>query len=723
MPDDPQLPQRPPNAPATPSPAEERLRADSELRFLKGVGPRRAEALAEQGFCHVGDLLGYLPIRYEDRRRFARVAELRSGVEAVSLDVRVLTARLIRTRRRGFTIFEATVEDDSGQAKAVFYNQAYLQRVLTEGRRVVLYGRANLDRRKRLVLDNPEVEPLDDDAERVHSGRVVPVYRKLADVTPRHLRGLIHRAFERLDPTTVEDRLPPTVRDAEGLLPRFEALRRVHFPDDEVGELEDLSTLAQRTLAFEEVFLLQLALALRRDGRHQQARGIAYEVTDALRGKLAELLPFKLTAAQKRVLKEIGADLRAPHPMNRLLQGDVGSGKTIVALLALLVAIDNRYQAALMAPTEILAEQHRRSVAKLFADHPELQPPTTLLTGSLKAAQRRRALESIELGEAKLVIGTHALFVAGVRFRRLGMVVVDEQHRFGVAQRAALGRKGVHPDILVMTATPIPRTLSLTLYGDLDVSVIDERPPGRVPVRTVVRHEEDRPKVLDGLRKEVARGRQAYVVTPLAEETEKSDLKDAERHAAQLRKALPDLSIEVVHGKMKPADKEAVMQRFVAGEVQVLVATTVIEVGVDVPNASVMIVEHAERFGLSQLHQLRGRVGRGGGRSYCVLMNGAENATLEATERLKVMEATDDGFRIAEKDLELRGPGSVFGTQQSGLSDLQFLAVTLRSPELIERARARAKLWVGQVGALEAEKLLRALGGRWSERLELARVG
>jgi ATP-dependent DNA helicase RecG len=508
---------------------------------------------------------------------------------------------------------------------------------------------------------------------------------------------------------------------------RSAALRAMHFPPRDTGlqDLHERRTPAQRSLAFEEIFLLQLALALRRHGFRHEARGIAYQVPDALRTKLARILPFKLTGAQKRVLREIGADLKSDHPMNRLLQGDVGSGKTIVALLTLLVAVENGYQGALMVPTEILAEQHFRNVTGLLEEG-GIDCPVTLLTGSLRAAPRRRALEAMAGGEARLVVGTHALFESGARFRQLGLAVIDEQHRFGVLQRAALAAKGERPDVLVMTATPIPRSMALTLYGDLDLSIIDELPPGRTPVRTVVRGENGRAKVYQGLRGELRKGRQVYVVVPLVEETAKSDLKAAEEFAAHLRKEVfSGFSVGMVHGRMKGLEKDATMQAFVAGEIQVLVATTVIEVGVDVPNATVMVVEHAERFGLSQLHQLRGRVGRGAEQSYCVLMVGDEQHGREARERLAVMERTTDGFRIAEKDLELRGPGAVFGTQQHGLSDLQFLAEALRSPGLLEAARREAQALVEGDGRshAEARRLLDGLPGPWRKRLNLAQVG
>ncbi len=704
------------------------LDARTELRFLKGVGPARAARLATAGVETLEDLLYVLPFRYEDRREFATIDRLEPGGPVRTLSVKVVSSRLIRTRRRGFTIFNAELADDTGSIKGVWYNQPYLARVLTAGRRVVLFGRASLDRYKHVILDNPEYEFLeDDDAEGIHTGRVVPVYRKLGDLTSRMTRQLLFHKLASIDPASVPDLVPERVRRNFELPGRLEALRETQFPPEDaiLDELNERRSRAQRALAFEEIFLLQLALAHRRERVHQEARGITYEIPDALRTRLAGLLPFKLTGAQKAVLKQIGADLRSSHPMHRLVQGDVGSGKTIVALLAMLVAVDNGYQAAMMAPTEILADQHERNIRRLLDDG-GVECRTRILTGSLRAAERRRALEEIRSGMAQIVVGTHALFEAGVEFRRLGLAVVDEQHRFGVLQRAALAGKGPRPDVLVMTATPIPRSLALTLYGDLDLSVIDELPPGRTPIKTVVRTERDRPKVHDGLRQEIRKGRQIYIVVPLVEETARSDLKAAEELAADLRSnAFADFNVGMLHGRMKSTEKDGVMQAFVRGETDILVATTVIEVGVDVPNASVMVIEHAERFGLSQLHQLRGRVGRGSARSYCVLMVGQEARGREARERLAIMEESSDGFRIAEKDLELRGPGAVFGTQQHGLSDMQFLGVVLQDPGLIDRARAEAQRLAGgdAEARREARAILESLSGRWRRRLDLAQVG
>jgi ATP-dependent DNA helicase RecG len=685
------------------------IRSDTELRYLKGVGPRRAGPLASAGLVTVEDLLYHLPFRYEDRRAFASIAELSGGGGERTVEATVTSSRLIRTRRRGFTIFEVLLADDSGSIRGVWYNQPYLVRVLVEGRRVVLFGRAGRDRSGRPVLENPDYEFLEeDDAEGVHTGRIVPVYRKVGELSSKAVRRAMHQALDELDPASLPEIVPAEVSRRSRLGGRLDALRAAHFPPDDVAldSLQERATEAHRTLALEP-------------------RGITYRIPDALRTKLARMLPFKLTGAQQRVLKEIGADLRAANPMHRLLQGDVGSGKTIVALLTLLVAVENGYQAALMVPTEILAEQHARNIARLL-DEGGIECRVGVLTGSLRAAARREVLEGTASGVIQLVIGTHALFESGVQFRRLGLAVVDEQHRFGVAQRAALARKGQRPDVLVMTATPIPRSLALTFYGDLDLSVIDELPPGRSSVLTVVRGEEDRERVHDRLGREIAKGRQAYVVVPLVEETARSDLKNAVELAESLQKdVFPDAEVGIVHGRMKGPEKDAVMQAFRAGEIQILVATTVIEVGIDVPNATVMIIEHAERFGLSQLHQLRGRVGRGAARSHCVLMAGNEARGRDARERLAIMSETTDGFRVAERDLEIRGPGAVFGTQQHGLSDLQFLTVILRGSTLVEAARREARALVD--GSPEerarAREILDALRPGWKKRLELVRVG
>jgi ATP-dependent DNA helicase RecG len=523
----------------------------------------------------------------------------------------------------------------------------------------------------------------------IHVARRVPVYRKLGEFRTKRLREIVHAVLARLDDEAFEETLPADLIQRQRLASRAEAVRKIHFPSDDVplAEYERARSPAHLRLIFEEFFWVALAIALRRGERVKETKGAVIEVSERIYEEMLAVLPFALTAAQERAIRRILEDMQSDVPMNRLLQGDVGSGKTAVALLAMLAAMENGYQSALMVPTEILAEQHARNVKRMLA---RTEHRVELLVGSLKAAEKKRLHRDIAAGEVHAVVGTHAVIQEAVAFARLGLVVIDEQHRFGVLQRAALRERGFNPDVLVMTATPIPRSLAMTVYGELDVSVIDELPPGRTPIKTVVVGEDKRAGVYKGIEREVRSGRQAYVVYPLVEESEKMDLKDATRMFEHLRdRIFPHFSIGLLHGKMKSSEKDEVMHRFVAGETQVLVATTVVEVGVDVPNASVMIVEHAERFGLSQLHQLRGRVGRGAEQSYCVLL-ASEKQTTVAQQRLGIMEETNDGFRIAEKDLEIRGPGEVMGTRQSGVPTFR-IGNLVRDIEILEDARREAE--------------------------------
>jgi ATP-dependent DNA helicase RecG len=526
----------------------------------------------------------------------------------------------------------------------------------------------------------------------IHVGRRVPVYRKLGEFRTKRLREIMHAVLSRLDDGSIEETLPQDLIGRQKLIGRAEAMRLIHFPSDDVplAEYERARSHAHLRLIFEEFFWVAVALAIRRGERVKEAKGAVIEITDRIRDAVGSVLPFELTGAQERVLERIFADMQSDAPMNRLLQGDVGSGKTIVALQAMLAAMENGYQTALMVPTEILAEQHARNVKRILARTPYR---VELLTGSLRAAEKRKLHQAIAAGEVHATIGTHALIQEAVQFYKLGLIVIDEQHRFGVLQRAELRARGFNPDVLVMTATPIPRSLAMTVYGDLDVSVIDELPPGRTPIRTVVLGEDKRQAVYKGIEREVRAGRQAYVVYPLVEESEKMDLKDATRMYEHLRdRVFPHFAVGLIHGKLKPSEKDEIMRRFVAGEIQILVATTVIEVGVDVPNASLMIIEHAERFGLSQLHQLRGRVGRGAEQSACVLMT-SDKQTNIARERLGIMEETSDGFRIAEKDLELRGPGEVMGTRQSGVPTFR-VGNLVRDVLILEEARREADYYL-----------------------------
>jgi ATP-dependent DNA helicase RecG len=523
----------------------------------------------------------------------------------------------------------------------------------------------------------------------IHVGRRVPVYRKLGEFAAKRLREIMHAVLKLIPDEAITETLPADLCLRQHLINRAEALRNIHFPTEDapITDYERARSPAHLRLIFEEFFWVALAIGLRRDERIKEAKGAIIEITDRVRERIASILPFTLTSAQERVVARIFDDMQSDAPMNRLLQGDVGSGKTIVAVQAMLAAMENGYQSALMAPTEILAEQHARNVKRMLAPTPYR---VELLTGSLRAAEKRRLHADVASGEINAIIGTHALIQEAVAFQKLGLVVIDEQHRFGVLQRAELRTRGFNPDVLVMTATPIPRSLAMTAYGDLDVSVIDELPPGRTPIKTVVVGEDQRQGVYKGVEREVRAGRQIYVVYPLVQESEKMDLKDATRMFEQLRdRVFPNFTIGLLHGKMKSAEKEEVMSHFVAGEIQILVATTVVEVGVDVPNASLMIIEHAERFGLSQLHQLRGRVGRGAEQSYCVLL-ASEKQTAVARERLGIMEETSDGFRIAEKDLEIRGPGEVMGTRQSGIPTFR-IGNLVRDVLILEEARREAE--------------------------------
>jgi len=692
----------------------------ASVQYVKGIGPQRAEALRKLGVETVGDLLLHLPLRYEDRSRMLTIADLRPGQRA-SVSGTISVAGLRRARR--MTLYEVRLEDGTGRLKALWFNQPFLRDVLQKGRRVVLFGTAERDSYggRALMMSSPQYELMgpEEEGPGIHTGRIVPVYEKLGPLTGKALRRILALLVESL-PADLPEILPDGVAKRLGLLPRGEAFREVHHPPEhaDLTELEAARGPGHVRLILEELFLFQLGLALRRRGVQDRRKGIAFQVSDRTREAVKRVLPFHLTSAQKRVLREIADDMRSPHSMNRLLQGDVGSGKTVVALLAMLIAFENGYQGAFMAPTEILAEQHFLTFRRLLARWPTR---VELLTSAVKGAARAEALAAIASGEARLVVGTHALIQEGVTFARLGLAVVDEQHRFGVIQRSDLIRKGYDADVLVMTATPIPRTLALTAYGDLDVSILDQKPPGRAPVTTLLRTASQRAEVLGLLRREVAAGRQAYVVYPLVEESEKlEDVKAATRMAEEWRTALPAVTVGLLHGRLKSDEKEAAMAAFAGGETSVLVATTVIEVGVDVPNATLMVIEHAERFGLAQLHQLRGRVGRGGGASTCVLLSHGRLSE-EARARLDVMAATDDGFVIAERDLELRGPGDFFGTRQWGMPTLR-VSNLIRDRALLERAREEALRHAASAASVEAlEADLRQAG--WERRFGLAQVG
>ena len=644
------------------------------------------------------------------------IASLRPGSKAAVLG-EVKSANLAITRRRGFKIFHAIVGDSSGAIRCTWMNQAYLADILKPHVSLVIFGDVKFDSSGVHFL-NPEFELVGDDLAGVHAGRIVPFYEKAGTVTRNMQRKLVLQAIDEL-PGEVEDLLPAGLRERLHLMPRREAIAATHFPpnDASVDLLNAFRTPPQQRLIFEEFFLFQIGHAWRRHAASTEFKPYVPCVDDRIRAAAAKILPFKLTPGQRQAVKEIVDDMVRPEPMHRLLQGDVGAGKTIVALLAAIVAMENGLQVAFMAPTEILAVQHYGNLARLLSSS---RFRVDLLTGSTPGLEKHAMLSHIERGTTSLVIGTHALVQEKVAFHKLGLVVIDEQHRFGVAQRAALRGKGLRPDVLLMTATPNPRTLALTDYSELDVSKIPDLPPGRTPVRTHVTPESRRDEVYQLIRHELDAGRQAYIIYPLVEESEKVDLKSATEMADHLQaEVFQAYRVALLHGRMKQDAKDRVMQAFAAGQIHILVTTTVVEVGVDVANASVMVVEHAERFGLSQLHQLRGRVGRGRWESHCVLLYQSP-WTDDARERLKTMAATSDGFAIAERDLELRGPGDFFGTRQSGLPKLR-TGDLVRDRDIMERAHAEARRLVQEEG-LDAS-LLRFVQERWQGQFGLIEVG
>jgi ATP-dependent DNA helicase RecG len=693
------------------------------LMYVKGIGPARAAMLETKGLQTVEDLLGYVPFRYEDRSNMKPIAQLAPG-EMATVIVDVLSAKLAGFKRRNLGLFEARFTDAS---RAVllgkWFHGQYLANVLNDGMRLALYGKVEFDNYSgELTMLHPEFEILSGGDEEgdaaLHVGRIVPIYEGAGKVTTRLLRSLVHRILSEVPPA--EDELPEHVRNLLKLPDRQTATRDVHFPppDSDLRLLNAFRSPAQTRLIFEEFFWLECGVALKRN-KARLMPGVAFELNEQVREKIKAMLPFKPTGAQKRVLGEIAQDMAAARPMNRLLQGDVGSGKTIVAAEAAVIAIENGYQVAVLAPTEILAAQHAVYFKHILG---KVGYVTLLLTGSRSAREKSQLKKLLAEGLAQVAVGTHALIQEDVEFKRLGLAIIDEQHRFGVLQRLGLVQKGVTPDVLVMTATPIPRTLAMTLYGDLDVSVIDELPPGRKPIET--RHvPSDRiEQVWSFLKRQTEEGRQAYVVYPVIEESETQATKAAQKAYEHLsQEVFPDMAIGLMHGRLANEEKERVMERFKSGEVKVLVSTTVIEVGVDVPNASLMVIEQAERFGLSQLHQLRGRVGRGAAQSYCILVT--EKLGETAKERIRTLVDSTDGFHIAEMDLKLRGPGEFFGTKQSGLPSLR-VANILRDSEILMIARREA---VDFVNSPPSEQQLRRavayIRDHWQRRYGLVTVG
>jgi ATP-dependent DNA helicase RecG len=685
---------------------------DREVKFVKGVGPRRAELLERMGVRTARDLLFHTPRRYEDASSLSPAGALATGQDATIIG-RVVSKQVLPTRK-GLRIFQAVLQDATGYCECAWPGQPFLDRIIEKGDLLLVRGPVRffhgqqLHPREYTVLGNAG-----DGAAAGAEGLVFPIYPATEGLSHRQIRQIITGALdELLTAVTAEDAVPEHLRRAAGLPPLVDALRALHQPQS-LAEAE----AGRRRLALEELFYLQLIHARAHLDATRARPGVAMPARGTLVNAAYRSLPFALTGAQVRALREISADMASPHRMNRLLQGDVGSGKTVVALLAALRAIENGFQAAFMAPTEILAEQHVRTLTGLL-ERTGVQ--VELLTGRLSARARRPVLDRLASGEVHLVVGTHALIQESVRFASLGLAIIDEQHRFGVRQRIALAEQGDSPDVLVMSATPIPRSLALTLYGDLDISVLDERPPGRKRVRTGIRSPGEREAIHEFVRREVAAGRQAYFVLPLVEESETLELSSATEEFERLRTEIfPELRVGLLHGQMGGEERERVMRSFAAGEVDVLVATTVIEVGIDVPNATIMVVEHAERFGLSQLHQLRGRVGRGAEESYCVLVSPAG----EASERLRVLARTEDGFEIAEEDLRLRGQGDLFGARQSGLPEFRWARLET-DLDLLTMARDAARILIDQDPSLERHaSILAGLERGYADRVGMFSMG
>ncbi len=724
------------------------LDLSTSVQYVKGIGPRFAEILVDKGIATVEDLLYYLPFRYEDRLNPRGIGELRIG-EMASVIAEVRTFGLFRTRR--MPLFEMTVGQGRDTLKCIWFNATYLKDKFRAGMLLALYGKVEAGDRAghRFEILQPQFEILHDPAESptgpsdneeekkwqsLEVGRIVPIYESAGQgrVTSRWFRRVIRTALENLTPDLPET-IPAAVRQRLALVSPREALWKVHWPEagESFEDLQSSRTPAHVRLIFEELFFTELGLEMKK--RQQKAQtGIAFRLDERVRAAIKKILPFHPTAAQKKVLREIAEDMQKPHPMRRLLQGDVGSGKTIVSFQAAIIAIENGYQVALMAPTEILAQQHYFSARRILEN---AGYRIVLLTGSLENDRKREIRRHIAQGSAQLIIGTHALLEEKVEFARPGLVIVDEQHRFGVLQRLKLMQKSgegsdetnpAEPDVLVMTATPIPRTLALTLYGDLDLSVLDELPPGRTPIVTRRVSDDRSAEVWDFVRKQVAKGHQVYVVYPVIAEQEERELKAAIKMYRELsEKVFSDLKVGLLHGRLDSELKDQVMRMFQKCELQILVATTVIEVGVDVPNATVMVIEHAERFGLAQLHQLRGRIGRGAAKSFCILMTGGK-VTEEGERRLDAMVRTNDGFQIAELDLELRGPGEFFGTRQAGMPSFH-VASLIRDRQLLELARREAAAVLAgpndEISQIEISRALAALRMTWQQSYGLVEVG
>jgi len=694
------------------------LNLDTSVQYIKGIGPKRAEILVEVNIENVEDLIRYYPRKYLDRSNLVKINSLKKD-QQVTVIGKVLSREKVLGRKKRFIVM---VGDGTGILQCVWFQGIhYIQNAFKVGEIIAFSGKITYYHGPQLI--HPEYDKISEEGETdpLHTGCIVPLYHSTDKLRrkgfdSRGFRRIIQRAIQALD-SKIGETLTQFIIKKHSLMSYSEAIHNIHFPES-WNKLKQ----ARKRLKFEELFYIQLYLALQRKKTRISGQGIEFTKVGDLTSQLVENIPFELTEAQKRVMREIRQDMKSKEQMSRLLQGDVGSGKTIVSLIAMLIAVENGYQAALMAPTEILAEQHYITIHSLLE---ELGVKVELFKGSKKSSFKKDALERLSRGEIDIAVGTHALVQKGVEFKSLGFAVIDEQHRFGVMQRAVLGEKGNNPDVLVMTATPIPRTLALTLYGDLDISVLDEMPEGRLPIRTIWRREDKKQAIYNYIRDEVNQEKQVYIVYPLVEESEKLDLQAATNGYNELSERIfPEFTIGLLHGRMKGEEKEKIMQDFKAGNIQILVSTTVIEVGIDVKNATIMLIEHAERFGLTQLHQLRGRVGRGQQKSMCILVTYGY-LTDTAMKRIDVMTKTNDGFKIAEEDLQIRGPGELFGTKQHGALNLR-IANLMTDQHILEQARQEAFLLVEEDHTLSKKDntvIKQTYQKRYKGKYDLIRVG
>jgi ATP-dependent DNA helicase RecG len=682
-------------------------RLKNSAQYIKGVGPNRFKLLNRLGIYTVEDILYYFPRGYEDRRVFSPIAQLEAKSFA-TIKGEILTLNLRRSKR-GLTILQLTVADGSGVVTAVWFNQPFMKRYFKIGQKVILYGK--VERYRHLQMSSPDFEIVRENNSPVHMGKIVPVYSLTSRLHQKYLRTIIERTVKNCF-SFIPDMLPAKLRTRLNLLPLTQAIRHIHFPQDFAGR-----DAAFKRLVFDEFFLIQMILALKKSRRNKTEAAVIHKTEGKLIEKFKSLLPFKLTPAQNKVIKEIENDMKSPRAMNRLLQGDVGSGKTIVAAYALVLSVQSGFQVALMAPTEILAEQHYLLLSKLLMP---LDINVGILISSMSGTAKSNTIREIESGALNIVVGTHALIEENIQFKKLGLVIVDEQHKFGVLQRSGLRRKGMNPDCLTMTATPIPRTLAMTVYGDLDISTISELPQGRLPISTFWIREGHIREVYKFIHEEIARGRQAYIVYPLIEKSAALELKAATDMYNKLKEnEFRSYRVGLIHGQMKAAEKEQVMNSVRDHKIDILVSTTVIEVGIDIPNASVMVIEHAENFGLSQLHQLRGRIGRGEHSSYCILVSDPQ--TEKAKLRIEALLNTQDGFRLAEQDMDIRGPGKFFGPAQHGLPELR-LGNIVRDMRLMELARKESFALVQKDPYLKAEEHL-LIRKRLQEKFHSINVG